>query len=335
MYSFALVLSSGAHLNPDEKTKVIDPSFTSTELMESLSTLRKKAEILEESYHPSNASALSTAELAELTSRRGAAPLWRSTREAMKTFWARLKHLKFPRWRLAAAGALFAFAMIATIGSMAGRSKSPVTKSAEPLSKWLAQLSETDRSALQTWLSHGDRVSAWIYLRGLRGEEKTVPAILVTRAMLAAELRDSLDALDALEQAVKALPSIAEEPIYVHAAVQTFAAGRVTRTQALLGHVSRDLAIKELSVASTDWSFRVRHGASDLLKAYGKSVPDEVAVTLLDLWQAENCDSKRAIAGRLLAKGDDPRIGPAIEAAARRDDGCLSNLTARARAARH
>ena len=184
------------------------------------------------------------------------------------------------------------------------------------------------RTRIETAIARGDRVSALAFAREADGEGAGVTETLL-RARLASELREYGETLEALERARAARSEVAREPTFVALAVQTFNAGRPSRTLALLSGVGKEQAVEALQAATTDWSYRVRHGAADGLKAMGLTPGDPVALGLLDVWQLERCDQRSAVAARLLAgSASDERIVPALQAAARRpsDDGCLREV---------
>lgn len=159
--------------------------------------------------------------------------------------------------------------------------------------------------------------------------------LAVQHARAAVALGEYGEMLEALESAVKAEPALAQSGDFVELALQSFNAGRANRSQALLARCERKTCEPPLQAATADYSYRIRHGAADVLKLLGVPVADPVPPALLDLWQLERCDQRRAVANKLLAATPiDPRVPPGIEAAARRaaDDGCLKDLATRARA---
>lgn len=152
-------------------------------------------------------------------------------------------------------------------------------------------------------------------------------------ARAAQALGEYVEMLEALETAARADPSITKDPEFFPLALQSLNASRVGRSQALMQLTDRRNAEPLLQAATSDYSYRVRHGAADALKLLGVAVADPVPMYLLDVWQHERCDARRGAAKALLAVAPtDARTLPGIEAAAQRsnDDGCLTAL-ARAR----
>ncbi len=175
----------------------------------------------------------------------------------------------------------------------------------------------------------GDLVSA---LARSRTSDKPIE-----RAAAAVQMREFGEALEALERARAATPAIAADATFVALSLQTFNAGRAARSAALLAQTPKDEAISALQQASLDWSYRVRHGAADLLKTIGVGLEDPIGFGLLDVWQLERCDQRRATASKLLAThARDARLVAGLDAAARRpaDEGCLRDLLSAPSAAR-
>ncbi len=154
-------------------------------------------------------------------------------------------------------------------------------------------------------------------------------ALLHARAALA--LGEYTEMLEALELALKAEPKLADDEEFLKLALQSFNAGRTMRTQALLQRAERKRVEPVLQAATSDYSYRIRHGAADQLKLLGVAVADPVPMMLLDVWQLDRCDARRSAANRLLAAArGDARVTAGLEAAARRpaDDGCLKGVVA-------
>ncbi len=173
-----------------------------------------------------------------------------------------------------------------------------------------------------------DRVTALVDSRHADADG-TDPSKAMAHARAAIELREFTEALEVLERLQRADPGVAEDAEFISLAIQTFQAGRTQRTLALLKSADRDVAVPMLQAATGDWPYRVRHGAKDALEAFEVPVADPVALSLLDVWQLERCDQRRAVAAKLLSsRASDERILPGLEAAARRpsDDGCLEDL---------
>lgn len=171
-----------------------------------------------------------------------------------------------------------------------------------------------------------DRVSALVRARDSDRLGANASSAL-EHARAAQALGEYSELLDALETAVRADASIVHTDAFFLLALQSFNAGRASRSQALLQRAERRTAEPLLQAATADYSYRVRHGAADALKLLGVAVSDPVPMALLDVWQHDRCDARRSAANRLLADAaGDPRVLPGIEAAARRpgDDGCLA-----------
>ena len=229
------------------------------------------------------------------------------------------------RWAVAGGSA----ALLITFGAWALRSP-PAEASAETpdLGRWVDRLPEEGRPKVASALRRRDVLSALIATRTLAAGAKG-PAVDLVRAHLALEAREPLEALTALERAVQSGEDVASDPLFVRTAVESFTAGQSPRTLALIGRVPRAEARSALEVGTTHWSFRIRHGSLEALKAIGADPPDAAAAMLLDVWQLERCDARRAVAVKLLARREeDERISPALEAASRRsaDEGCLAPL---------
>ena len=135
--------------------------------------------------------------------------------------------------------------------------------------------------------------------------------------------------LEALEIAIKTDPAIAQDEDFLRLALQSFNAGRPARSQYLLQAADKKTLDPLLQHATADYSYRIRHGAADVLKSQGTAVSDPVPMMLLDVWQLERCDARRAVANKLLASSPgDLRVMGGIDAVARRpaDEGCLKGL---------
>lgn len=154
-------------------------------------------------------------------------------------------------------------------------------------------------------------------------------AAAVEHARAAVAMGEYVEMLEALEIAVKTDPAIAQDQDFVRLALQSFNAGKPARSQYLLQRADRKTLDPLLQQATGDYSYRIRHGAADVLKSQGTAVEDPVPMLLLDVWQLERCDARRAVATKLIASSPgDLRVMGGIDAVARRpaDDGCLKGL---------
>lgn len=154
-------------------------------------------------------------------------------------------------------------------------------------------------------------------------------AAAVEHARAAVAMGEYVEMLEALEIAVKTDPNIAQDEDFLRLALQSFNAGRPARSQYLFQQTEKQTLEPLLQQATRDYSYRIRHGAADVLKAQGTVVADPVPMLLLDVWQLERCDARRAIANKLIASSPgDLRVMAGIDAVARRpaDEGCLKGL---------
>lgn len=154
-------------------------------------------------------------------------------------------------------------------------------------------------------------------------------AAAVEHARAAVAMGEYGEMLEALEIAVKTDPAIAKDEDFLRLALQSFNAGKPGRSQYLVQGADRKTLDPVLQLTTADYSYRVRHGAADILKSQGTAVADPVPMLLLDVWQLERCDARRAVANKLIASSPgDLRVTAGIDAAARRpmDDGCLKGL---------
>lgn len=183
-------------------------------------------------------------------------------------------------------------------------------------------------------VARSDPVSFLVSARE-RGAAGASASEWVHYAGAAVALGEHGEALEALERALQRDATLVKSSEFLQLALQSFRAGKSGRSQALLAKSTLEVATPALQQATVDLAFRVRHGAADTLRQLGIPVRDPTAMLLLDLWQLERCDQRRAVAHKLLsARPRDVRVAPGLAAAARRptDDGCLRELVPRTRA---
>ena len=199
------------------------------------------------------------------------------------------------------------------------------------LEPWLSQLPSAQRDPIRAALSRSDRLGAWALAREASLPLDSPPAAAMLRAELALDIKEPLDALDALEQAMKLSATLPSQPAFVRLSIQSASSGRNSRVQALLARVPREVLEPALRAAATDWNWRVRHTALDALRLMGVANPDEVGGALADLWQSDSCERRRTLANWLVTyAAGDARVAPTLEAVSRRDpDACLAGIVAR------
>ncbi|MHB8876212.1 MAG: hypothetical protein ACYC8T_21180 [Myxococcaceae bacterium] len=299
--------------NETAQKPAVDPPFAPTQALEPVASAAPPSP---------PASPATTGEVARAATRRVAGSLLRRVTSAAKrgisVAWARVEPARrwtqsHPRATAAACVGLGAVLAIAVSPSHA-----------------------KEQALVDSALSRRDMVSALALARAA-DQDGAGPAEAILRAQLALELREHREALEALERAQRAGADISKEPAFIALAIQTYNAGSPARTTSLLAKGTKEQVVEALQVATTDWSYRVRHGAAGALKALGVAVQDPVALGLLDVWQLERCDQRAAVASKLLAtRATDERIVPGLEAAAKRpaDDGCLREILPTRAAAR-
>jgi hypothetical protein len=204
----------------------------------------------------------------------------------------------------------------------------------EEFARWARRIAAPEGELVRTALARGDSVSALAALRSAGAKERlrADPAALAVRARLALAAIDPNDALESLEAAITEHPKLLNERWVAESIIQTFNAGRPARTGLLLSKLDKPFAIPLLRTGTADWSWRVRHGAADALKAVGEATPDQVGFLILDAWQTDRCDVQRAAVSKLRAPAmADDRIAPALEALAKRPglQGCIDDLVPR------
>lgn len=207
-----------------------------------------------------------------------------------------------------ATGSLVLAVALLAASALAWSARSRPSASSEPAGRDLVSLLVQTRQ--------GDRIGAGA-------------AAAVEHARAAVAMGEYGELLEALEIAVKTDPALAHDEDFLRLSLQSFNAGKPARSQYLMQSADRKTLEPLLQSATADYSYRIRHGAAKVLEAQGSAVADPVPMLLLDVWQLERCDARRAVASKLIASSPgDLRVTGGLDAAARRpmDEGCLKGL---------